>query len=87
MEFLSVVHPLQIIQEICRNLLIPPVGYLGKCAAHNDYTEEEARRISIAATILVYLEEPIRLPSPHRINFSVRQSVCLFHMKTRKIFM
>jgi hypothetical protein len=37
------------------------------------------------------LEEPIRLPSPHRINVSVRLSVCLFvrllSMKTRRIFM
>jgi hypothetical protein len=29
------------------------MGYLGKYTAHNDYTEEEVRRISIAATILV----------------------------------
>ncbi len=43
-----------------------------------------------------YLEEPIRLPSPHRINFSVCLSVCLsvcssicpsiWNMKTRRIF-
>ncbi len=52
-SLLSVVHPLRIVQEICRNLLIPPTGYLGKYIAHNDCTEEEVRRISIAATILV----------------------------------
>ncbi len=40
-------------KKIRRNLLIPPAGYLGKYTAHNDYTEEEVRRISIAATILV----------------------------------
>ncbi len=28
-------------------------GYLGKYTAHNDYTEEEVRRISIAAAMLV----------------------------------
>ncbi len=28
-------------------------------------------------TIRIYLEEPIRLPSPHQINFSVCLSVCL----------
>jgi hypothetical protein len=33
-----------------------------------------------------YLEEPIRLPSPHRINFSVRPFVRLLSMKTRRIF-
>jgi hypothetical protein len=73
-------------KKIRRNLLIPPTGYLGKYTAHNDYTEEEVRRISIATAILVSaavlkvggaldLEEPIRLPSPHRINFSVCLSV------------
>ncbi len=41
------------VQEIHRNVLIPPVGYLGKYTAHNDYTEEEVRRISVAAVILV----------------------------------
>jgi hypothetical protein len=34
----------------------------------------------------VNLEEPIRLPSPHWFNFSVHLSVCLFVMKTRRIF-
>ncbi len=29
------------------------MGYLGKYTAHNDYTEEEVRRISIAAAMLV----------------------------------
>ncbi len=35
-----------------------------------------------------YLEEPIRLPSPHGINFSIHQSVPLSvqNMKTCKIF-
>ncbi len=33
------------------------------------------------------LEELIKLPSPRRINFSVCLSVCLFHMKTRRILM
>jgi hypothetical protein len=36
------------------------------------------------------VEEPTRLPSSHRINFSVHLSVCLFvcllSMKTRRIF-
>ncbi len=31
----------------------------------------------------INLEEPIRLPRPHRINFSVCSSVCLLSMKTR----
>jgi hypothetical protein len=40
----------------------------------------------------INLEEPIRLPSPHRINFSVclsvRLSVCpsIWNMKTRRFF-
>ncbi len=29
------------------------MGYLGKYTANNDYTEEEVRRISIAAAMLV----------------------------------
>jgi hypothetical protein len=40
-------------KKICRNLLIQPARYLGKYTAHNDYTEEEVRRISIATAILV----------------------------------
>jgi hypothetical protein len=40
-------------KKIRRNLLSPPTGYLDKYTAHNDYTEEEVRRISIAAAILV----------------------------------
>jgi hypothetical protein len=61
-------------KKICRNLLIPPAGYISKYTAHNDYTEDMVRRILIAAAILD-LEELIRLlPSPHRINFSF----CLF---------
>ena len=36
---------------------------------------------------LINLEEPIRLPSPHRIIFSVCLSIHLFHMKTCRIFM
>ncbi len=35
------------------NILIPPAGYIGKYTAHYDYTEEEVRRILIAAAILV----------------------------------
>ncbi len=31
---------------------------------------------------LINLEEPIRLPSPHQINFSVRLSVCLEYENT-----
>jgi hypothetical protein len=31
-----------------------PAGYLGKYTAHNDYTEEEMRRILIAPAILWY---------------------------------
>ncbi len=47
------------------------------------------RKVPPAHAQRVYLEEPIRLPSPHRINFSVRLSVRLFvwNMKTRRIFM
>ncbi len=40
-------------KKICRNVISPPRGYLGKYTAHNDNTEEEVRRISIAAAILV----------------------------------
>jgi hypothetical protein len=29
-------------------------------------------------TLRVYLEEPIRLPSPHQISFSAHSSVCPF---------
>ncbi len=29
------------------------MGYLGKYTAHNDYTEDEVKRISIATAILV----------------------------------
>jgi hypothetical protein len=34
----------------------------------------------------INLEELIRLPSPHRINFSVRPSARPLCMKTRRIF-
>jgi hypothetical protein len=43
----------QIINFKKRKSVPLPVGYLGKYTAHNDYTEEEMRGISIAATILV----------------------------------
>ncbi len=51
--FLSMRRKFGFNKKIRRNLLIPPAGYLGKFRAHNNYTEEEVRRILIATTILV----------------------------------
>ncbi len=64
-SFLSVVHPLlihipmyekkvRVQQENSKKFTYPTRGIpIGKYTAHYDYTEEEVRRISIAAAILV----------------------------------